>query len=216
MKLFFNRITGILGTTPTATTNVQKLTAKRYQDYDVELIPVNEAGEVDLFSTGATGLLVVKKEKEFTGDAKILDAAWDVPTVEGRGYIFSFLAAGVGIDTELGSAASKPFALEIVVVDGRRIPMPTIQFIIENNYWREDDPPPADPENPLPLPGEILVKSGNLAGLADTAVSRANLGINAAWLAPLLAAADLSGLPTSDPGGGKLWLNGGVLQVGAA
>lgn len=26
---------------------------------------------------------------------------------------------------------------------------------------------------------------------------------------------DLSGLPTSNPGGGKPWLNGGVLQVGA-
>ncbi len=216
MKLFYNKVTGILGATPTATTNVQKLTAKRYQDYDVELIPVNEAGQVELFSTGATGLLVVKKEKEFTGGAKILDTTWDVPTVDGRGYIFSFLAAGVGIDTELGSAASKTFALEIVVVDGKRIPMPTIQFIIENNYWREDDPPPADPENPLPLPGEILVKSGNLAGLADLAASRVALGIDSAWLATLLATADLSGLPTSDPGSGKPWLNGGVLMVGAA
>lgn len=28
------------------------------------------------------------------------------------------------------------------------------------------------------------------------------------------AALDLSTLPTSDPGGGKPWLNGGVLQVG--
>ncbi len=26
---------------------------------------------------------------------------------------------------------------------------------------------------------------------------------------------DLATLPTSDPGGGKPWLNGGVLQVGA-
>lgn len=34
-------------------------------------------------------------------------------------------------------------------------------------------------------------------------------------LATILAQADLSGLPTSNPGGGKLWLNGGVLQVGA-
>lgn len=30
-----------------------------------------------------------------------------------------------------------------------------------------------------------------------------------------LAALDLSTLPTFNPGGGKLWLNGGVLQVGA-
>lgn len=35
-----------------------------------------------------------------------------------------------------------------------------------------------------------------------------------ALLATLLATLDLSGLPTSDPGGGKLWLNGGLLQVG--
>ncbi len=32
--------------------------------------------------------------------------------------------------------------------------------------------------------------------------------------AATFAALDLSGLPTSDPGGGKPWLNGGVLQVG--
>ena len=30
-----------------------------------------------------------------------------------------------------------------------------------------------------------------------------------------IAALDFSTLPTSNPGGGKLWLNGGVLQVGA-
>jgi len=30
-----------------------------------------------------------------------------------------------------------------------------------------------------------------------------------------LAALDLSGLPTSNPGGGRLWLSAGVLRVGA-
>lgn len=39
---------------------------------------------------------------------------------------------------------------------------------------------------------------------------------SAATLAAILAETNISGLPTSDPGGGKLWLNGGVLQVGAA
>ncbi len=37
-------------------------------------------------------------------------------------------------------------------------------------------------------------------------------------LGPITAASfadlDLSGLPTADPGGGRPWLNGGVLQVG--
>lgn len=33
--------------------------------------------------------------------------------------------------------------------------------------------------------------------------------------AAMFAALDLSGLPTSNPGGGKPWLNGGVLMVGA-
>lgn len=38
---------------------------------------------------------------------------------------------------------------------------------------------------------------------------------SAALSTAAFAALDLSTLPTSDPGGGKAWLNGGVLQVGA-
>lgn len=178
-KLYFNKATGVLGSIPTATSNVQKITVKRFQDVDVELIPVREDGTVELFATGTTGLLVVKKEKEFTGAAKCLDTVWDAPTVEGRGYVFAFVAAGAGIDAELGTLALLAFALEIVVVEsGKRLPLPTIQLVIENNYWREDDPAPEDPENPFPLPDEILVKAGNLAGLADKAASRGNLDIS--------------------------------------
>jgi len=35
-----------------------------------------------------------------------------------------------------------------------------------------------------------------------------------ATLLSLFAALDLSSLPTANPGSGKPWLNGGVLQVG--
>jgi hypothetical protein len=47
------------------------------------------------------------------------------------------------------------------------------------------------------------------------------LALTPALLAAALATLDLSTLPTTDPGGGKLWLNGGgvagrgVLQVGS-
>lgn len=46
-----------------------------------------------------------------------------------------------------------------------------------------------------------------LAADVDTLFSQSN--------AIAFANVDLSGLPTSDPGGGKPWLNGGVLQVGS-
>ncbi len=49
---------------------------------------------------------------------------------------------------------------------------------------------------------------------ADAAEARATLALEVVSAAAI-AALDLSSLPTSDPGGGKVWLNGGVLQVGA-
>lgn len=70
--------------------------------------------------------------------------------------------------------------------------------------------------NPVLAPGEIGFET-------DTGAFRIGDGITA-YLSltphlPLTAAnianIDFSGLPTADPGGGKPWLNGGVLQVGA-
>lgn len=65
--------------------------------------------------------------------------------------------------------------------------------------------------------------SGNEAAL-NISVAALQAGILAAltptMIATLLASANLSGLPTSDPGGGLPWLNGGgggkgVVQVGS-
>jgi hypothetical protein len=189
MKLYYNKITGVLGASATATTNVQKLTVKRYQDVAIELIPVSETGVVELFATGSTGLLVVKAVSDFTGGAKILDATWDAPTVDGRGYIFDFVAVSTAIDAVLGALPSLAFALEIVIVEtGKRIVLPTISLVVENNYYREGEPVPVDPDPPYPLPGELLVKSGNLAGLADKAVARGNLDISGGALINKVAA----------------------------
>lgn len=47
-------------------------------------------------------------------------------------------------------------------------------------------------------------------------LSTGTLSATAVSLTPsAFAALDLSTLPTANPGGGKPWLNGGVLQVGA-
>lgn len=183
MKLYYNKTTGILGATATATTNVQKLTVKRYQDVEVELVPVTAGGIVELFGGDAEGLLVVKTVNDFSGSAKILDTTWDAPVIEGRGYVFAFVAVSTGIDTELGTTALKAFALEIVIVDdGKRIVLPTVQLVIENNYYREDEEVPGDVEPVYPPSSDVLTKSGNLAGLAAPAAARANLGIVAGAL----------------------------------
>lgn len=58
--------------------------------------------------------------------------------------------------------------------------------------------------------------SGGGGGGGGGAVSSVNSRTGAVVLIGSdFANLDLSGLPTSNPGGGKAWLNGGVLQVGA-
>jgi hypothetical protein len=66
----------------------------------------------------------------------------------------------------------------------------------------------------------VSVASGDLAILYCNGTGIEALGgaTGGGGGSPVTAAAilalDFSGAPTSDPGGGKLWLNGGVLQVG--
>ncbi len=184
MKLYYNKVTGILGAVAGATTNVAKLTAKRFQDVDVEIVPTAEDGSASSFAPGSTGLLVVKAENDFSGAAKLLDAAWDTPEETGRGYVFSFLAAGQGVDAALGTEASKTFALEMVIAEGgKRLVLPTVQLVLENNYYREGEAIPEDPEVPYPLPGEI-VTSGQLATQAEAEAGTAN----GKWMSPLRVA----------------------------
>ena len=184
MKLYYNKVTGVLGATAGATTNVAKLTAKRFQDVDVEIVPTAEDGSASSFAPGSTGLLVVKAENDFSGAAKLLDAAWDTPEETGRGYVFSFLAASQGIDAALGTEASKTFALEMVISEGgKRLVLPTLQLVLENNYYREGEAIPEDPEVPYPLPGEI-VTSGQLATQAEAEAGTAN----GKWMSPLRVA----------------------------
>lgn len=50
---------------------------------------------------------------------------------------------------------------------------------------------------------------------ATAAEARAAIGATNTVTAAQIAALDFSILPTANPGSGRLWLNGGVLQVGA-
>ena len=72
------------------------------------------------------------------------------------------------------------------------------------------DPPDLSLATVLPTGGS----SGSQQSLAAYAVLILS-ALQPATLATALANCDLSGLPTSNPGGGRPWLNGGVLQVGA-
>lgn len=58
------------------------------------------------------------------------------------------------------------------------------------------------------------ITDATAAGRAILTAADANA--QAALLSIAIQNLSFSGLPTSDPGGGKLWLNGGVLMVGAA
>ncbi len=179
MKLYYNKVTDILSLAPLGTTNIARIQRKRYSTLNVELIPTNEAGAVELFDPATVGVLVVKTKGAYTGDAKLLDTVWEVPVAEGRGYTFSVVLAGNALDGVLGTLEKLGLALEMTWSDGTsRGITPTVDLEVWNNYWREGDPAPPDPEVPFPLPAEILTKTGNLAGLADKAAARGNLDIS--------------------------------------
>lgn len=204
MKLYYNEATRTLGTSPTSTTNVGNIRVKRYEDVRVELVTVNAEGEPTTFPVDSTGLLVVKRLGDFTGAAVLLDVEWSVPTTAGAGYVWEFLAAGAGIDAELGTLSEKPFGAEIFIErEGRRLPLPSFSLIIENNYWRENPAPP-DPEAPYPLPGEIL-KRGNILTLELTAsmdnvdVDLTPLGLGAAPTAILASVSTRGAVITPTP-----------------
>lgn len=178
MKLYYNLATGVLGAGNLATKNVAKIIAKRYSDLEVEILPVAADGTAGAFAEGSSGLLVVKAENDFSGAAKILDAAWDAPAATGAGYIFRFAVAGAGLDADLGAMASKTFGMEIVVAEpatetspARRLVLPTVQLAVENNYYREDEPVPADPDPPYPLPGELVTAATVEAAVAAAAAA---------------------------------------------
>lgn len=63
-----------------------------------------------------------------------------------------------------------------------------------------------------------IVVSGVIEDFMDSstaAEARAAIGATNTVTAAQIADLDFSILPTSNPGSGKLWLNGGVVQVGA-
>lgn len=75
---------------------------------------------------------------------------------------------------------------------------------------------------PYPVPTEFIALNVGLP-TGTTNSGDVNIGgnflqngvpITGALTPANFAALNLSALPTSDPGGGKPWLNGGVMQVG--
>lgn len=82
------------------------------------------------------------------------------------------------------------------------------------HVWRHD-PVASDNESIGLNAGDVVINlltgamwyMGTVGG-GWTAVASGNV------TAAQILALDFSGAPTSDPGGGKLWLNGGVPQVG--
>lgn len=179
MKLYHNKESNILSLAPGATSSIARILAQRTEDFVLELIPTKADGLVELYEPTATGVLVVKAKGEYKGAAKLLDSAWDAPNLSGAGYSFGFYIAGAGIDAALDAAGTKPvtFALQMVVTEpGKRRVLPAVDFEISNNYWREDEVP-ADPENPYPLPDDVLTKTAqDLTGPQQSQV-RTNIGL---------------------------------------
>lgn len=179
MKLYHNKETNILSLVPGATSSIARILAQRTEDFILELIPTQADGTVELYHPTASGVLVVKTKGDYKGAAKLLDSGWDAPNIAGSGYNFGFYIAGVGIDSALDAAGAKPItcALQMVVTEpGKRRVLPAVDFEISNNYWREDDVP-ADPENPYPLPDDVLTKTAQALTNPQQSQVRTNIGL---------------------------------------
>lgn len=75
-------------------------------------------------------------------------------------------------------------------------------------------------KNPSQLPAAAALEDADIVMVwQDGALKQTTVAdLRAAVLDNLASAIiglDLSTLPTSNPGGGRLWLNGGVVQIGA-
>ena len=177
-------------------------------------------GSIIQLSEDASGQLLLKKKDSPTGAALARALTW---TREGSSsnsiYYFelSLLTDEAEALFAVTGAAEEPLVitdliLELNFIDSSRPQTPIkIAAELRNRYLQsdEDSPTPADPD--MPPAADILIKTAQTLTDPEKQQVLANLGLTAAWLASL----DCSAFPTADPGSGRIWLNGGVMQVGA-
>jgi hypothetical protein len=187
------------------------------RDLQAALESLEAVGDGNVTVTGdfATGFIVVFGGIA-AGDVEAL-----VPDSSGlvgpKGKKAQIEIEGPEVDDLLGDAEETKALFEIEMRDeGRPHTLLQLEVELRNGRWEpeSDTRPPSDR-----ILGESVAESryvrydeSQTLSSGNKSQARANIGVDAAWLAGL----DLSTLPTSNPGDGKLWLNGGVLMVGPA
>lgn len=192
MKLFVNRDTLRISEGSVSAPPVLALDVIRGDSIPVEIV-FFRGTTAELLPDGTTLRLGIKEAGDFSGDflASLTSFSRSESVYAGELNLNTVEAASA-----VGTASFSDAVLEVAWdLGGSQISARSVPTRLHNDVIKGSEGVPVDALPPYPPPGDIVTLDGLLAALAGL---------------------DLSGLPTSDPGGGKLWLNGGVLQVGAA
>jgi hypothetical protein len=159
---------------------LQSLALKRRDriPLDVQFL---RGGIVTELAQEAAGRLGIKADKDFNGPFAASDLSWvKTGSAESASYRFDLNLNTLQINA-LFAGVPTPSAvalmLEIEWTEGDlRTSSGTLSVSLENDVVRGDEGLPEEAVDSYPLPSDILTGSGNLAGIADTAQARVNLG----------------------------------------
>jgi len=180
MRLYIDLETRSFIESPQFPRTISTLSLKRRDclPIDVSFLRGGIASELIQSATGRLGL---KADKDFNGPFVASDLEW---VKSGAGetafYRFDLNLNTLQIDAlfaGLPTPTSVALMLEIEWAEGTlRTSSSTLQVTLENDVVRGDEGLPEESIDPYPLPDQLLIKSGNLAGLTDPAQARLNLG----------------------------------------
>ena len=179
IKLYCHKDTGLL-TNAIAGGAIANLRAKLNTTLEREIV-FHDGTSIVTLDAAAAGVFVGKTTTNGvpTGALVIWDVEWEPTGVQGGGYIFRVPLWGsalTALATEDNGSRIVSCAVHFTEPT-RSQESQTFTVTVEPPVFDEDETP-EDPDPPYPLPGEILVKTGNLSGLANKAAARANLDIS--------------------------------------
>lgn len=158
---------------------VTVLTLKRGDNVPLEISFVRD-GAVQELADGATGKVGLKPKGQFGSAFYLaLDNGWEKSGADvTASYAFSLNLA----TTEIESAflAEPEFVLTMLEIEwvesGLRTSSETLDVELQNDVHQGDEGVPQQATPPYPESSDVLTKSGNLAGIADPAAARAEIG----------------------------------------
>ena len=152
MKTYLNIDTGILSAAATSSAGIQKLSCKRGDTFQLEVVP---SAAIE----GAAGVFAAKAT--YSGDPAVLGSSWVAPETEGEGYLFS-----LDLNTEellalfTGEVADVTLLAEITwTLDGAIRSTQTFSLVVARDVWVGSEPTPS----PVEAAASFLLSSPDLS-----------------------------------------------------